>query len=186
MRDLSLHLLDLAENSIRAQATVVTVRVEEVPSRNSLVLTIEDNGKGMDEAFLESVMSPFSTTRTTRNVGLGIPLMKATAERAGGTLTLESVVGQGTRIQASMEYENIDRPPLGRVEDTIVSLMSFQHDIDIHFVYVYETQEFQFNTEEIKGIYTDLDYYPAEVLSWVKAYLLENMEEQKSQKPNKA
>lgn len=186
MRDLSLHLLDLAENSIRAEATLVTVKVEELPSKNRMILTIEDNGKGMDEAFLQSVMSPFSTTRTTRNVGLGIPLMKATAERSGGSLTLQSVLGEGTTIQAVLEYDHIDRPPLGRVEDTIVSLMSFHHSVDIQFIYCYETRVFQFHTEEIKGIYTDLDYYPTEVLSWVKAYLLENMEEQKSQISNKA
>ncbi len=186
MRDLSLHLLDLAENSIRAEATLVTVTVEEKPSENRMVLRIEDNGKGMDQEFLDSVMSPFSTTRTTRNVGLGIPLMKATAERSGGALTIQSSLGEGTTIQAVLEYDHIDRPPLGRVEDTIVSLMSFHHGIDIHFIYRYETQVFQFHTEEIKGIYTDLDYYPTEVLTWVKAYLLENMEEQKSQISNKA
>ena len=186
MRDLSLHLLDLAENAIRAQATLVHVLVEESPSSNRLKLSIIDNGKGMSPEFLASVKSPFSTTRTTRKVGLGIPLMKATAERSGGKLTIDSTLGKGTAIITELEYNHIDRPPLGRVEDTIVSLMSFHHGIDIHFTYRYDAKVFEFHTEEIKAIYTDLDYYPTEVLAWVKTYLLENMEEQKSQILNQA
>ncbi len=186
MRDLSLHLLDLAENAIRAEATLVQVLVEEAPSDNRLCLRIIDNGKGMSPELLASVKSPFSTTRTTRNVGLGIPLMKATAERSGGNLTIESTLGKGTTINTELEYDHIDRPPLGRVEDTIVSLMSFHHGIDIHFTYRYEAKVFEFHTEEIKEIYSDLDYYPTEVLAWVKTYLLENMEAQKSQIPEKA
>lgn len=183
MRDLSLHLLDLAENSIRAEATVVQVTVEESPEKNLLRITIVDNGKGMSPEFLESVKSPFSTTRTTRKVGLGIPLMKATAERSGGSLAIDSTLGEGTTISTELEYNHIDRPPLGRVEDTIVSLMSFHHGIDIHFTYRYEAKVFEFHTEEIKDIYSDLDYYPTEVLAWVKTYLLENMEAQKSRIP---
>lgn len=183
MRDLSLHLLDLAENSIRANATLVQVLVEESPAENRVRLSIIDNGKGMSPEFLESVKSPFSTTRTTRKVGLGIPLMKATAERSGGNVRIDSTLGIGTTIVTELEYNHIDRPPLGRVEDTIVSLMSFHHGIDIHFTYRYEAKVFEFHTEEIKEIYSDLDYYPTEVLAWVKTYLLENMEAQKSQIP---
>ena len=186
MRDLSLHLLDLAENAIRAESTLVQVFVEESPSNNRLKLSIVDNGKGMSPDLLASVKSPFSTTRTTRKVGLGIPLMKATAERSGGSLTIDSILGKGTTMITELEYDHIDRPPLGRVEDTIVSLMSFHHGIDIHFTYRYEARVFEFHTEEIKEIYSDLDYYPTEVLAWVKTYLLENMEEQKSQIPNRA
>ena len=122
MRDLSLHLLDLAQNSITAGASLVSIRITE-DDRGWLTMILEDDGKGMPPELLARVTSPFATTRTTRKVGLGIPMMMENAEKAGGSLKIESQVGKGTVMTVTMDRKNIDCLPLGDLGGTLLSLI---------------------------------------------------------------
>ena len=123
MKELSLNLLDIVENSTRAGASLVTIRVIEEPEADRLTLYIEDDGSGMSPELLEAVQDPFTTTRTTRKVGLGIPFLKEGAEMTGGSLDLWSREGEGTRVTATYGYSHIDRPPLGDLAETVVTLV---------------------------------------------------------------
>ncbi|MBR4080184.1 MAG: sensor histidine kinase, partial [Clostridia bacterium] len=122
MRDLSLHVLDLAQNSITAGAKLVTVSIV-IDERGWLTFTLADDGKGMSPELLARVTSPVATTRTTRKVGLGIPLMMENAQRTGGDLTIQSEVGVGTTLTVTMDTTNIDCLPLGDLAGTMLSLM---------------------------------------------------------------
>ena len=114
MPELALHILDLVQNSVSAGATRVVVTICYDTASDTLLISIEDDGKGMPPELLARVSSPFTTTRTTRKVGLGIPLFKQLAEMCGGELTLESTVGKGTRTQATFTASHMDLPPMGR------------------------------------------------------------------------
>lgn len=123
MRDLSLHILDLAQNSVRAQASLVEIGLT-LDGEGLLTLTIRDDGCGMDEALCKHVLSPFGTTRTTRKVGLGLPLMAQNARLTGGGLTLESTPGRGTLVTVTLHTGSIDCLPLGDLAGTMVTLVS--------------------------------------------------------------
>ena len=115
MKEISLHILDIIQNSISAKAKVIQLTIFESTINNVLIVTIEDNGQGMEEDFLEKVTNPFITTRTTRKVGLGISLLKAAAERCGGSFHIDSQKGIGTKVEAIFQYNHIDRAPLGNM-----------------------------------------------------------------------
>jgi len=115
MRDISLHILDIAENSIRAGASLIGISVIMSDSADTLTVEITDNGCGMSREMTERAVSPFTTSRTTRKVGLGIPLFAAGCESTGGSLTIESAPGEGTKLTAVYRNSHIDRPPLGDI-----------------------------------------------------------------------
>ena len=125
VRDLSLHLLDLVQNSITAGASLVTIRLT-LEENGMLTMVLADNGKGMSPELLSRVTSPFATTRTTRKVGLGIPMMKENAEKAGGTFQLESEEGKGTTLTCTMDTGNIDCLPLGDLSGTLLRISSLR------------------------------------------------------------
>jgi len=110
MKDLSMHILDIIQNSVRANASYVELQIIENKVEDSYSITIKDNGDGMDEDMLAKVSDPFFTTRTTRKVGLGLPLLKQNAERTGGHMKISSVLGEGTKTEAVFSHSNIDRP----------------------------------------------------------------------------
>ena len=123
MRELSMHILDLLENALEAGATLVNLTIEEDLTFDQLVIEVRDDGRGMDGATAERALDPFYTTRTTRHVGLGLPLLKAAAERCGGNLTLTSSVGSGTVVRATFVHSHLDRAPLGRIEDSLLAFL---------------------------------------------------------------
>ena len=123
MQELSLNILDIAENSTRAGATLVEIAVTEDPDRDTLTIAVRDNGCGMDEKLLKSVRDPFTTTRTTRRVGLGVPLLEEAAQATGGHLSIRSAPGKGTELEAVFGYSHIDRMPLGDLAGTISALI---------------------------------------------------------------
>lgn len=150
MREISLHILDIAENSVTAQAKNILISIEEDCSANRLRVTIEDDGKGMDEEMVSRVVDPFTTTRTTRKVGLGIPLLKLAAEACEGFLTVKSQPGQGTTIDVEFQLDHIDRMPLGNLNDTLFGLfIAFPH---IHWTFRYyrDGDGFYFDDAEMK------------------------------------
>ncbi len=129
MQDLSLHILDIAENSINAAATEIKIKIVEDLGANLFLLEISDNGKGMDEEMLKKVYDPFFTTKCKRT-GLGIPLLAQSAEECNGELTIKTGKGKGTTITATFQYNHIDRKPLGDIEKTMIVLIASNPDID--------------------------------------------------------
>ena len=145
MRELSLHLLDIAENSIAANASEIRVSVIESSLLDLLQMSVQDNGKGMDAETAAQVVDPFYTSRTTRKVGLGIPLLKEAAEACNGFLTLQSEPGVGTRLDVQFQRSHIDRMPLGNVADTFIQLLVMNPSI--HWVFLYKVDDREFNMD---------------------------------------
>ena len=176
MRDLSLHLLDLAQNSITAGASLVTVRLTLGEDR-MLTMELIDNGKGMSPELLARVTSPFATTRTTRKVGLGIPMMKENAEKAGGTFKLESEEGKGTTLTCSMDTGNIDCLPLGHLSGTLLSLM-LTNPLFPDFLFEGKSPkgEGSFDTREVRqALGSDIPFNEPSVAAWLKEALDEEI-----------
>ena len=150
MEDLSLHILDIVENSIRAKASMVEIKVIEDIRKDLLTIEIKDNGQGIDEETIKKVIDPFFTTRTTRKVGLGLPLLSQAAKESGGDVELESKVGKGTKITATFGYSHIDRKPLGNMEITLITLIAGNPEVD--FIYEHKSDELEsrVDTREIR------------------------------------
>ena len=136
MEDLSLHILDIVENSVAAAADRIEILIDEDTRNDRLSLEIRDNGRGMDEATRKKALDPFYTTRTTRRVGLGLPLLAQAAREAGGTFELESEPGRGTLVKAVFQLSHPDRKPLGDIAATLQTILSGRPDLDLHFQYI--------------------------------------------------
>ena len=155
MDELSLNILDIAQNSIAAEATLVGIRVEENDVNNTLVISVEDNGKGMDAEFLKTVDSPFITTRDTRKIGLGISFLKEAAELTGGSFEIKSTPGEGTTVTAVFTKDHIDRQPVGDLTGTLTALISLNPDIDFELRCKKNEKEFIFTTLEVRSMLGD-------------------------------
>ncbi len=177
MKDLSLHVLDIVQNSVVAGALLIKIDVIEDIKSDKLTLIVEDNGKGMSKEFLERVTDPFSTSRTTRKVGLGIPMFKHAAESTGGSFSIESEVGKGTKTMAVFGHSHIDRQPLGDMAETMFSLVGCNKDIDFIYKHIHNENEFVFDTKEIKKLLDGVDITEPDILMWIKSYIEEGIEE---------
>ncbi len=135
MKELSLHLLDLVENSVEAGAHRVEITVEEDPVADRLVLTVRDDGRGMTAEMAAAAADPFVTSRTTRSVGLGLALLSAAAEQAGGGMSVRSTPGQGTQVRAEFGLSHLDRAPLGRLEDTLATVAALHPDLEVQYTH---------------------------------------------------
>lgn len=151
MTDLSMHILDIAENSINAGAKNIGIYINENEKNNLLTIEITDDGKGMTAEEAGAIQNPYVTSRTTRKVGLGIPLLKESAEIAGGKIEIESGKGKGTKVKAYFEYNHIDRRPLGNMAETIISIILLSEDTEIDYRHAKNGKEFEFSTNEIKN-----------------------------------
>lgn len=176
MKDLSLHVLDIAENSVRAEATCIHITIEQSERADTLSITISDNGRGMSPELLSRVTDPFTTTRTTRRVGLGIPLFKDAAEMTGGSFSIESTEGKGTTTRAVFGLSHIDRPPEGDLTGSVLALIQGSPDVD--FVYTVRTDRGSFtcDTRELREILGDVPLNEPEILTWIRGYIRENTE----------
>ena len=151
MFELALNILDLVQNSVSAGATLVVITVTVDMEKDQLTIAIEDDGCGMDETLLSRVTSPFATTRTTRKVGLGIPMFKQCAEMCGGTFELKSTKGVGTLVQATFRASHVDLPPLGDLKGTMLSLIAGSPDRpDFVLDYTVDGRTFTFDTRPIR------------------------------------
>ena len=175
MHELSLHILDVVENSTGAGADTVTLTVEEDSGRDELRICIVDNGRGMDAAMVASVLDPFVTTRTTRKVGLGLPLMEMTTRMCGGALHIESVVGKGTTVDAVWQLSHLDRPPLGNMVSTVKTILVMNPDILFQYAHKVDDRCFSLDSGEIRAALGDLPLTQPEVLAWLDDYLKENL-----------
>ena len=175
MDELALHILDIAYNSLRANATLIQIIIEDSQRQNKIHIEINDNGDGMDEAMLEKVIDPFYTTRTTRKVGLGIPLLKQNAELTGGYLKMQSSLHQGTSVICEFVKDHIDTPIMGNIIETMLTLIQANENIDYEFIYKTDDFDFVLNTKEMKEILGEVKMNDPEVLLWLKDYMKEGL-----------
>lgn len=181
MKELSLNILDISQNSVKAGADTVKILLKETSEK--IVITITDNGCGMKKEFLDSVTNPFTTTRTTRKVGLGIPLLKLAAEQTGGELEISSrheeefPENHGTEISASFYKNHLDFTPLGDVVSTITVLIQGQPSI--HWIFEHNTENgiISLDTDELKEVLGDVPLDTFEVIQWIDGYLREQYSE---------
>jgi anti-sigma regulatory factor (Ser/Thr protein kinase) len=175
MREISLHIMDIVQNSISAKASFIEIEINENISKDILKVIIKDNGCGMDEEVLKKVKDPFTTSRKTRKVGLGISLFEAACVRCGGNLNINSKIGVGTEVLGIMKYSHIDRAPIGRMSDTITTVL-LEPNIEILYIHKVNSKEFIFDTREIRKIAGD-NLNQLEILQWIKEYIEENLKE---------
>lgn len=177
MRELSLHILDIAKNSVKAEASLIEINLTENQKNNLLSIEIIDNGCGMSPEFLKTVRDPFFTTRTTRKVGMGISLFEAAAAATGGKLELASQLGKGTSLKAYFTLDHIDRAPIGDMSGTMVTLISGSPDIDFIYRHSKNDKEFTLNTAELRTVLEGVPLDTPDVLSWISDFITEGLSE---------
>ena len=186
MKELSLNILDITENSVKAKSSLTKIEITE--DGGSLVIAVTDNGYGMTGETLESVTNPFYTTRTTRKVGLGIPLFKAAAEQTGGKIEIfsrhisEFPDSHGTRISATFDKTHIDCPPLGDVISTVITLIQGHPDTDFLYIHKIDGYEIALDTREMREVLDGIPLNAYEVLEWAR----DNLSEQYACSPKKS
>ena len=177
MTELSLNVLDVAQNSIKAKATLVEIAVRRNTAAHRMEITIRDDGCGMTKEQVEQVVDPFYTTRTTRKVGLGVPFFKMSAEMTGGSFRIDSVSGQGTVVAAEYCSDSIDMLPLGDMAATIISLVSVNPDIDFTYTYEADGVSFMMDTREVRQVLEGLPVNSGEVIAFIRDFIQENQAE---------
>ena len=173
MKELSLNILDITENSVKAGATLTEISITE--SENKLVISIKDDGCGMSEDIVRSVVDPFYTTRTTRKVGMGVPLFKMAAEQTGGKLEIVSDTGEdhGTTVTAYFYKDHLDFTPLGDVISTVTTLIQGHPDTDFLFTHLIDDKEIRLDTRELRAVLEGVPLNTYEVLEWIRGFLEE-------------
>jgi anti-sigma regulatory factor (Ser/Thr protein kinase) len=156
MRELSLHILDVAENGITAGGNCIWIEVDEARKKDQLIIVIRDNGRGMPIEKLDNINDPFITSRTTRRVGLGLSLLSAATERCDGTLRVDTQPGKGTEVEARFRYNHIDRAPLGDIAATITTLIIGNPGIDFVYSHRIDGNDFSLDTRELRKEVKDL------------------------------
>ncbi len=170
MRELALHLLDIAENSAAADAKTIRIEIVEDLTHDRLTMSVEDDGKGMSEEMVKSVIDPFVTSRTTRKVGLGIPLLKEAAELCEGSFTITSKSGIGTKVFVDFQRSHIDRMPLGDISTTFMNLMIAHPGIHFIFRYIVGKEEFFLDDETIKNELQEVSLTEPVVLNFLRNF----------------
>jgi len=177
MENISLHILDIVENSIRARAKMVSISIEEDDAGDLLTIKIEDDGHGMDEEMLCKVLDPFATTRTTRRVGLGLSLLAESARQTGGELTIRSSVGQGTIVKALFHSRNIDMKPLGDMINTLMTLVIGNPQVEFLYRHRKGSGDFCLDTLQIKKELDGLPWSDPDVVKILRQFLQDGFEE---------
>ncbi len=172
MQDFSLHILDLMENSVAAGACNILLQISENQERDVMEIIIEDDGRGMKKKERQKVLDPFYTTRTTRKVGLGLPLFADRARETGGKLTIESWPGEGTRITGIFGWSHWDRPPLGDMASTIVTFLQGNPQIDIKYCHRVNDRYMELNTREYREVLDDVSLNHPQVLEYIREYII--------------
>ena len=177
MQEISLNILDIAQNSIRAGAKLIEIDIAENIAEDVFVFSVKDNGCGMSEEMVESVKDPFVTTRTTRKIGLGIPLLRSMAQATGGDVDIKSRIGEGTVLTATFSHSHIDRQPLGDISAVMVSLISMNPDIDFIYTHLYNQKDFTLDTRELRSVLGDVSFSEPSVATWIGEYINEGLTE---------
>lgn len=175
LRDISLHILDLVQNSIKAKAERIDITLSADSVSGLLHVMIEDDGCGMSREFLAKVEDPFTTGRTTRNVGMGIPFFKLACVQSGGNFTIESETGKGTKLAGSMGIDNIDRLPLGNLGDTVKLLLMQSPELRFVVKMCADGKDTVIDTNDIKAQLGDVPITEREILEWIEEFVNENV-----------
>ncbi|MEI6275370.1 MAG: sensor histidine kinase [Prolixibacteraceae bacterium] len=181
MKNIALHILDLVQNSARAKARKIMVSINEDTMNDRYLLSIEDDGEGMEEDQVLQATNPFYTSRTTRKVGLGLPMIQLNAERTGGSFNLVSTPRKGTRLEASFVLSHPDRLPLGEIDDVLVLLaVGLPHQ---RLIYEHKTAFglYHFDTEAIREIIGNIQDSNTEIRKFMKEMIIENLKEIKAE-----
>jgi signal transduction histidine kinase len=177
VKDLSLHILDIVQNSVSANASVIEINLDIDTEKDYIKLAVKDNGKGMDSEFLKYVTDPFTTTRTTRKVGLGIPLLKQNAELTGGSFSIDSQLGQGTELLARFIPSNIDCLPLGDIAGTLALLICSYPAIEFKIRVKKENELFEVSSSDISEALDGIPLNNPQVYPIVKEFIYSNLDE---------
>ena len=183
MKEIALHIMDIAQNSIRAGADEIRITLSESVTGDILSLVIADNGRGMDTESCMKAADPWFTSRTTRKVGMGLPLLKMNASLSGGEMKIDSAPGQGTVLTATFRYSHVDRPPLGDVSGTIALLIMSNPAINIVYTHVCEETEWAISTREIKEVLGEDAVTDLTIVRSVREIINENVAEVRSFQP---
>ena len=175
MREISLHILDLAANSVSAGATTIKIEIEEDQVTDTLLVRITDNGKGMNPEIVTMVTDPFVTSRTERKVGLGLPLLKEAAEACNGSLSISSEEGNGTTVEVRFQLSHIDRMPLGDLVDTLLTLEVGTPEVHWIFWIRKDGKEFYFDDQDLKRELGDLPLCNPEVIRYLRSIFSEGV-----------
>ena len=180
MKDLSMHIMDILQNSTRAKANNITLEVLENHDADTLTLIFKDDGCGMSAETVEKVTNPFFTTRTTRKVGLGLPLLKQNTEMTGGSMTIDSEVGVGTTVTAVFGLTHLDRPPLGDLAGTMVLTIAAHPEIHfiLHFQRIKDGKketDYVLDTDELYEALDGVSMQEPEVMTYIKEMVEENI-----------
>lgn len=171
MIELAMHILDIVENSVRALASLIIIQIEEDSKEDRMTIVIQDNGKGMDEEMLNNVLDPFITTKSNKKVGLGLSLLSEAAKKTGGDMTIESTLGEGTRVEATFVRSHIDRQPMGDLIETFVSLVVGNPDVHFQIERVEDGEENYWHTGMIVDKFGEDNRYDPEVFRYIKSGL---------------
>ncbi len=172
MEELSLHIIDLVENSLSAGSDFINVLIEEDTNKDFILIIVEDNGRGMGPEEIKNVDDPFYTTKK-KKVGVGIPFLKELSQLCEGNFTIESKKGEGTKVSLHLKRSCIDAPPMGDIKNTIFTLIASTEYCDLRFFYKKDGNDFEIDTREIRKILGDIPLSNPEVLRFLKAYIEE-------------
>lgn len=176
MQELSMNVLDVAENSVAAGATLITIALTIDSAAMCQTLCIADNGKGMTQDMVQKVTDPFCTSRTTRKVGLGLPFLKMAAEMTGGTMQIDSTLGVGTTVTAQFTLGHIDLMPLGDMAASVAGLIQCNPDIDFVYTVTADGEEACVDTRELRAVLDGVPFSVPEIALWVQEFIRENTE----------
>ena len=175
MEDLAMHTLELLMNSVHAGAKKIEVTITDSDERDEMVISVLDDGRGMDQETAERAADPFYTSRKTRKIGMGLAFLKGMAETCGGSFTLESAPGEGTLVRASAQKSNIDTPPPGDFGQMMMESIQADGDVDYEFAYITDDGRFEFSTAEIRETLDGVSILEPEVLLWIREYINEGI-----------
>jgi hypothetical protein len=181
MLELALHVLDIAENSSRAEATLIEITIVEDLARDVFSMEIKDNGHGMDEHTMEKAMDPFYTTKKVRRIGLGLPMLKQATHNAEGRFSLQSEVGKGTAVRAEFKHSHIDRQPLGDIAGVVTMLILGNPDIDIVYTHHRNGNTYVLDTRELREGLGEVPLNNMDVLNLIRDNIREGLDEISSQ-----
>ncbi|MFA8299907.1 MAG: ATP-binding protein [Hyphomicrobiales bacterium] len=177
MKDLSMHIMDIVQNSTRAKAKLIEIYIVESEKKNQLDIVIKDDGMGMDKDMLDNVTDPFTTSRTSRKVGMGLPLFKQSAEQSNGNLSISSQKGVGTIVNVEFELNHFDRPPMGDMAEAISMIITGNPDFDFVYSHITDKDEYVVDSREVKEAIDGVPISSPDVYNLMKEMIGENLKE---------
>lgn len=177
MKTLSLHLFEITSNAVFYGANELEIIVKDSPKENIYSFEVKDNGSGIREENIEKVTDAFFTSRSSRKVGLGLALTKQKAQQCKGDLEIESCYGKGTKVRFWFVHNNIDRPPLGEIEEVIVMSATMKENINLKYKHITDKGEYVFDTKAIRKVLDEVEITNVKIFKALKEMIKTNLEE---------